>query len=161
MTTTLHTISNLFGIDTEVVFYKREIYKRANQLRQDLEAGATTAYDIFGNPLEKELAVRQLLAMTDSPEGLSIPDAVYHNMEIGKGILALWREYIIVQSAKLGITGKGIEQLTSFHLIIDALLAGMLYEAAQMVMTIPTDELVTEYIKNRFAQACTSADRLP
>ena len=161
MTITLHTISNLFSIDTEVVYYKRELYKRSNQLRQDIEAGKVVAYDIFGNPIDSALAVRQLLAMTDSPEELSIPDAVYHNMEIGKGILALWREYIIVQSAKLGTTGKGIEQLTAFHLIIDALLAGMLWEASRMVMTIPTDELVTDYIKTRFSQACLSADRLP
>ena len=161
MTITLHTISNLFGVDAEVVFYTRELYKRANQLRQDIEAGTVTAYDIFGNPIEKELAVRQLLQMVDSPEDLSTPGAVYHNIEIGKGILALWREYIIVQSAKLGISGKGIEQLAAFHLIIDALLAGMLWEASKMVLTIPTDELVTDYIKNRFAQACLSADRLP
>ena len=161
MTITLHTISNLFGIDAEVVFYKRELYKRSNQIRQDIEAGTVTAYDIFGNPIEKELAVRQLLAMTDSPESMSIPDAVYHNMEIGEGILALWREYIIVKSRELGISGKGIEQLTAFHLIIDALLAGMLWEASKMVLSIPTDELVTEYIKTRFSQACLSADRLP
>ena len=161
MTITLPTISSLFGIDTEVDYYKRELYKRSNQLRQDLEAGTVTAYDIFGNPIDSALAVRQLLAMTDSPEDLSIPDAVYHNIEVGKGILALWREYIIVQSAKLGISGKGIEQLTAFHLIIDALLAGMLWEASAMVLQIPSDEVVTEYIKTRFSQACLSADRLP
>lgn len=161
MTITLHTISNLFGIDTEVVFYKRDLYKRSNQLRQGIEAGTVIAYDIFGNAIEPGIAVRQLLAMTDSPDVLSIPDAVYHNMEIGRGILALWREYIIVKSKELGITGKGLEQLAAFHLIIDALLAGMLWEASQMVLTIPTDELVTEYIKTRFSQACLSADRLP
>ena len=161
MTITLHTISNLFGVESEVIFYQRELYKRSNQLRQDIEAGTVTAYDIFGNPIEKDLAVRQLLAMTDSPEDLSIPDAVYNNMEIGKGILALWREYIIVKSRELGITGKGLEQLAAFHLIIDALLAGMLWEASQMVLTIPTDDLVTDFIKTRFSQACLSADRLP
>lgn len=161
MTITLHTISNLFGVDADVVFYKRELYKRSNQIRQDIEDGSVTAYDIFGNPIEKDMAVRQLLAMTDSPEDLSIPDAVYHNIEVGKGILALWREYIIVQSAKLGISGKGTEQLMAFHLIIDALLSGMLWEASAMVLQIPTDDLVTEYIKTRFSQACLSADRLP
>lgn len=161
MTITLHTTSNLFGVDAEVVYYKRELYKRSNRLRQDIEAGTVTAYDIFGNPIEKDLAVRQLLQMVDSPEELSIPDAVYHNMEIGKGILALWREYIILKSKELGISGKGIEQLTAFHLIIDALLSGMLWEASQMVLQIPTDALVTDYIKNRFSQACLSADRLP
>lgn len=160
MTITLHSISKLFSADDEIIFYKKELFKTSNQLQQGILAGDIVAYDIFGNVMTPTEASKQLLTMVDSPVQLSIPDAISYNMEIGMQVLALWREYIIVKSAELGISGKGLEQLTSFHLIIDALLAGMLWEASQMVLTIPTDDLVTDYIKTRFSQACLSADRL-
>ena len=161
MTITLHSIPKLFSADDEIIFYKKELFKTSHTLHAGILAGDIIANDIFGNRMDAADAASQLLTMVDSPVELSIPDAISYNMEIGRQILALWREYVIIKSAELGISGKGLEQLTSFHLIIDALLAGMLWEANKMVLTIPTDDLVTDFIKTRFSHACLSADRLP
>lgn len=161
MTITLHSIPKLFSADDEIIFYKRELFKTSDTLHAGILTGDIIAHDIFGNQMDPADAASQLLSMVDSPVELSIPDAISYNMEIGRQVLALWREYSIVKSAELGISGKGLEQLTSFHLIIDALLSGMLWEASAMVLQIPTDEVVTDYIKTRFSQACLSADRLP
>lgn len=159
MTIKLYDISHLFEAG-EIVFFKKELYKTSNSLHQQILNGEVTPYDIFGNAMSPDDAATQLLRMVDSPEILSTPESIYHNMELGKQILALWREYVIIKSKELGITGQGIEQLEQFYLIECALLGGMLYEASQMVLDIPENVVITSYIKQRFSQACLSADRI-
>jgi hypothetical protein len=85
---------------------------------------------------------------------------ITRNMELGKSILALWREYVIIKSRELGITGQGIAQLEQFYLIECAMLGGMLSEASQMVLTMPTNIVITDDIKDRFSKACVSADHI-
>lgn len=159
MTIKLYDISHLFEAG-EIVFFKKELYKTSNSLHQQILNGEVTPYDIFGNVMPQNDAANQLLSMVDSPEILSTTEAIYYNMELGKQILALWREYVIIKSKELGITGQGIEQLEQFYLIECALLGGMLYEASKMVLDIPENAVITSYIKQRFSQACLSADRI-
>lgn len=153
------SISHLYEAG-EIIFYKKELYKTSGPLHNQILNGTVIAYDIFGNAMTPAEAAEQLLAMVDSPAPLTTPEAIIHNMEVGKQILALWREYVILKSAELGITGQGITQLQSFYLIECALLAGMLFEAAQMTMIMPEDQVITAFIKQRFATACLTADRL-
>ena len=153
------SISHLYEAG-EIIFYKKELYKTSGPLHNQILNGTVIAYDIFGNAMTPAEAAEQLLAMVDSPAPLTTPEAIFHNMEVGKQILALWREYVILKSAELGITGQGITQLQSFYLIECALLAGMLFEAAQMTMIMPEDQVITAFIKQRFATACLTADRL-
>lgn len=155
----LYNISHLYEAG-EIVFFKKELYKTSNALHQNILSGAVVAYDIFGNAMTASDAAEQLLIMVDSPDVLTLTEAIYHNMELGKQILALWREYVIIKSKELGITGQGIEQLEQFYLIECALLGGMLYEASQMMLDIPENVVITSYIKQRFSQACLSADRI-
>ena len=110
--------------------------------------------------MDKDIAAEQLLVMVDNPQVLTTTEAIYHNMALGKQILALWREWVIIRSAELGISGQGIEQLQQFYLIECALLGGMLWEASKMVLEMPVNDVITVDIKNRFSQACISADRL-
>lgn len=159
MIVTLYDISHLYEA-SETVFYKKELYKTSGSLHNKILNGTVIAYDIFGNVMTPPDAAEQLLAMVDSPAPLTTTEAIFHNMEVGKQILALWREYVILKSAELGITGQGITQLQSFYLMECALLAGMLYEASQMVLTMPEDQVITAFIKQRFATACNTADRL-
>lgn len=155
----LYNISHLYEAG-EIVFFKKELYKTSNALHQNILSGAVVAYDIFGNVMTASDAAEQLLIMVDSPDVLTLTEAIYHNMEVGKQILALWREYVILKSTELGISGHGMTQLSNFYLIECALLAGMLWEASQMVLAIPCNEVITEYIKQRFSTACITADRL-
>ena len=159
MTVTLYDISHLYEAG-EIIFYKKELYKTSGPLHNQILNGTVVAYDIFGNVMTPTEAAEQLLLMVDSPAPLTTTEAIYHNMEVGRQILALWREYVIIKSAELGITGQGITQLQNFYLIECALLAGMLYEASQMTLLMPEDQVITSYIKGRFAQACITADRL-
>jgi hypothetical protein len=155
----LYNISHLYEAG-EIVFFKKELYKTSNELHQHILNGTVVAYDIFGNAMSANDAADQLLIMVDSPDVLTLTEAIYHNMEVGKQILALWREYVILKSTELGISGHGMTQLSNFYLIECALLAGMLWEASQMVLAMPCNEVITEYIKHRFSQACITADRL-
>ena len=159
MVVPVYSISHLYEAG-EIIFYKKELYKTSGPLHNQILNGTVIAYDIFGNAMTPAEAAEQLLAMVDSPAPLTTPEAIIHNMEVGKQILALWREYVILKSAELGITGQGITQLQSFYLIECALLAGMLFEAAQMTMIMPEDQVITAFIKQRFATACLTADRL-
>ena len=156
----LYNISQLSEAGEEVIFYKKELYKISGSLHQKIMSGEVVAYDIFGRVMSANDACEQLLSMVDRPDTLTTTEAIYHNMEIGRQILALWREYVIIKSNELGITGQGIEQLQNFYLIECALLAGMLYEASQMVLTMTENVVITSYIKQRFSTACLSADRI-
>lgn len=155
----LYNISHLYEAG-EIVFFKKELYKVSNDLHQKILSGEVIAYDIFGRTMDASDATDQLLIMVDSPVVLTTTEAIYHNMELGKQILALWREYVILKSAELGISGQGMTQLQNFYLIECALLAGMLYEASQMISDMPEDDIITPYIKQRFSTACITADRL-
>lgn len=143
-----------------IVFYKKELYKISGALHSKILNGSIKAYDIFGNEMLPDIAANQLLDMVDDPAPLSINSAIWYNTEVGKQILVLWREYVIIKSKELGITGQGIPQLQNFYLIECALLAGLLSEASEMVMLMPEDQLITPFIKERFATACLTADRL-
>lgn len=155
----LYNISHLYEAG-EIVFFKKELYKVSNDLHQKILSGEVIAYDIFGRTMDASDATDQLLIMVDSPVVLTTTEAIYHNMELGKQILALWREYVILKSAELGISGQGMTQLQNFYLLECALLAGMLYEASQMISDMPEDDIITPYIKQRFSTACITADRL-
>ena len=159
MILTLYDIPRIYEAG-EIIFHKKELYKISGSLHDQILDGTVVAYDIFGNVMAPTDAAEQLLAMVDSPAPLTTTEAIFHNMEVGKQILALWREYVIIKSAELGITGQGITQLQNFYLIECALLAGMLFEAAQMTMLMPEDQVITAFIKQRFATACNTADRL-
>lgn len=159
MILTLYDIPRIYEAG-EIIFYKKELYKISGSLHNQILNGTVVAYDIFGNAMAPAEAAEQLLAMVDSPAPLNTTEAIFHNMEVGKQILSLWREYVIIKSAELGITGQGITQLQNFYLIECALLAGMLFEAAQMTMLMPEDQVITAFIKQRFATACNTADRL-
>jgi len=112
MTIKLYDISHLFEAG-EIVFFKKELYKTSNSLHQQILNGDVTPYDIFGNVMSPNDAANQLLNMVDSPEIISTTEAIYYNMELGKQILALWREYVIIKSKELGITVNYVERVRS------------------------------------------------
>lgn len=85
---------------------------------------------------------------------------IIRNMELGKSIIAKFREYVIRRNDELGISGNGITLLQNFNLIAVALLTGMLYEASSLILQMPEDQVITAEIKQKFSLACLSADHL-
>lgn len=85
---------------------------------------------------------------------------IVRNMELGKQVLAKFREWVYRKNAELGISGNGIELLQAFYLIEAALLAGMLSEASTLISQITEATVVTAECKQRFSAACLSADHM-
>lgn len=85
---------------------------------------------------------------------------IIRNMELGKSIIAKFREYVIRRNAELGISGNGITILQNFNLIAVALLCGMLYEASSLISQMPEDQVITAEIKQKFSLACLSANHI-
>ena len=116
-----------------------------------------TFLDILGRTMtagEAAIAVNDIANRDRSV--VDAPSQVVRNMELGQRIIALWREYVI----GVGLGGQSIAQLQSMGGIIVALLSGCLLEASQMILTLPTDAVVTAEIKDRFSKACLSADHI-
>ena len=85
---------------------------------------------------------------------------IKRNMELGLDIIAKWREYCVIKAAELGITGIGLTQLNAFSDIGVALSFGCLAEAAQLIPSMTEDSIVTAEIKQKFVNACLSADHI-
>ena len=85
---------------------------------------------------------------------------ILRNMELGLAIVAKWREYVILKSAELGISGQGLVQLNAFSNIGIALTFGCLAEAAELIPAMAEDSVVTAEIKQKFISACLSADHI-
>jgi len=85
---------------------------------------------------------------------------ILRNMELGLAIVAKWREYVILKSAELGISGQGLVQLNAFSNIGIALTFGCLAEAAELIPSMVEDDVVTAEIKQKFISACLSADHI-
>lgn len=121
-----------------------------------------TIKDIFGSDVSMYDA--QAEANSNSNRDSTITNTccqIIRNMELGKAILAKFREWVYRKNAELGISGNGIELLQSFYLIECALLAGMLSEASYLISNIiPETDIITAECKEKFSLACTSADHV-
>ena len=85
---------------------------------------------------------------------------IKRNMEFGMDIIAKWREYVIRKSTELGISGQGLVQLNAFSNIALALITGCLSEAAQLIPLMTEDSIITAEIKQKFINACNSANHI-
>lgn len=85
---------------------------------------------------------------------------ITRNMELGKIILAKFREWVYRKNQELGISGNGVELLQAFYMIEAALLAGMLDEASTLISQSTETVVVTTECKQRFSAACLSADHM-
>lgn len=117
--------------------------------------------DIFGNE------VANYAAVTEADNNRNRDSAIFdkggqilRNMELGLNIVAKWREYVILKTDELGISGKGIEHLNAFSNIGVALTFGCLAEASELIPSMVEDNVVTAEIKQKFINACLSADHI-
>lgn len=117
--------------------------------------------DIFGN------TVSMYEAMNESNNNINRDSSINctcckikRNMELGLDIVAKWREYCVRKAAELGIIGIGLTQLNAFSNIGIALSFGCLAEAAQLIPAMTEDSIVTAEIKQKFVNACLSADHM-
>lgn len=85
---------------------------------------------------------------------------IVRNMELGKQVLAKFREWVYRKNEELGISGNGVELLSSFYMIECALLAGMLFEASELISQITETAVITADCKTKFSAACLSADHM-
>ena len=85
---------------------------------------------------------------------------IVRNMELGKQVLAMFREWVYRKNEELGISGNGVELLSSFYMIECALLAGMLFEASELISQITETAVITADCKTKFSAACLSADHM-
>ena len=117
--------------------------------------------DIFGNEVASYAAVTE--ADNNRNRDSAIVDKggqILRNMELGLNIVSKWREYVILKSSELGINGQGLVQLDAFSNIGIALTFGCLYEAAELIPSMVEDNIVTSEIKQKFINACLSADHI-
>ena len=117
--------------------------------------------DIFGNDVIGYVAVAE--ADNNRNRDSAIVDKsgqILRNMELGLNIVAKWREYVILKTDDLGISGQGIEHLNAFSNIGIALTFGCLAEAAELIPSMVEDDVVTAEIKQKFINACLSADHI-
>lgn len=117
--------------------------------------------DIFGNEVASYAAVTE--ADNNRNRDSVIVDKggqILRNMELGLNIVAKWREYVILKTDELGIDGQGIAQLNAFSNIGVALTFGCLAEAAELIPSMVEDNVVTAEIKQKFINACLSADHI-
>lgn len=117
--------------------------------------------DIFGDDVVRYAAVDE--ADNNRNRDSTINDMgsqIIRNMELGKVILAKFREWVYRKNAELGISGNGVELLQAFYMIEAALLAGMLYEASTLISQITETMVVTAECKTKFSEACLSADHM-
>lgn len=118
--------------------------------------------DIFGDEVVRYVAVNEADNNRNRDSTINGKCCqIIRNMELGKSILAKFREWVYRKNDELGISGNGIELLQSFYLIECALLAGMLSEASYLIANIiPETNIITAECKSKFAQACISADHI-
>lgn len=117
--------------------------------------------DIFGNDVSSYAAVTE--ADNNRNRDSIITDTsgqILRNMELGLAIVAKWREHVILKSAELGISGQGLVHLNAFSHIGVALTFGCLAEAAELIPSMVEDNVVTAEIKQKFIEACLSADHI-
>ena len=116
---------------------------------------------IFGNEVASYAAVTE--ADNNRNRDSVIVDKggqILRNMELGLVLVAKWREYVILKSDELGISGQGLVQLNAFSNIGIALTFGCLSEAAELIPAMVEDNVVTAEIKQKFINACLSADHI-
>lgn len=118
--------------------------------------------DIFGIDVVRYVAVEEADNNRNRDSVVNnMGDQIIRNMELGRSILAKFREWVYRKNAELGISGNGVEMLQSFYLIECALLAGMLSEASYLIANIISEtDIITAECKSKFSQACTSADHI-
>ena len=117
--------------------------------------------DIFGDDVVRYVAVDEADNNRNRDSIVNnMGSQIIRNMELGRSILAKFREWVYRKNAELGISGNGVELLNSFYMIEAALLAGMLDEASTLISQITETVVVTAECKTRFSLACLSADHM-
>lgn len=117
--------------------------------------------DIFGNEVANYVAITEADNNRNRDSTITGKGGqILRNMELGIAIVAKWREYVILKSAELGISGQGLAQLNAFSSIGIALTFGCLSEAAELIPAMAEDSVVTAEIKQKFIEACLSADHI-
>lgn len=117
--------------------------------------------DIFGDDVVRYVAVDEADNNRNRDSIVNnMGSQIIRNMELGRSILAKFREWVYRKNAELGISGNGVELLQAFYMIEAALLAGMLDEASTLISQITETAVVTAECKQRFSAACISADHM-
>ena len=117
--------------------------------------------DIFGNEVASYAAVTEADNNRNRDSTIAGKgDQIIRNMELGLVLVAKWREYVFLKSDELGISGQGLVQLNAFSNIGIALTFGCLSEAAELIPAMVEDNVVTAEIKQKFINACLSADHI-
>jgi hypothetical protein len=117
--------------------------------------------DIFGDAVSMYEAINESGNNIDRDSNITGTCCqIKRNMELGMDIIAKWREYVIRKSDELNITGQGLVQLNAFSGIALALTTGCLAEASLLIPSMSEDDVITAEIKQKFINACNSADHI-
>lgn len=138
----------LYSIDGKVVFGKAVTIP---------VEGDHAFLDIFGDPVpmdkimaENDAKINRERRVVDTASQINL------NTELGPRIVALWREYVI----RTGIHGQGRAQIATMSMVFLELFGGCLFEAAESILELAEDSIVTPEIKAKFSAACTAADHI-
>ena len=126
----------LYRIDNEIVFYSPFLEKRRTELCKKIESGTSYAYDVFGNLMDKALAISDICKICDRQTGTTMPEKILANLRLVDVIIALVRSEMIDLP-------NGHYYLQKLSNVVAAMSTGMFSSAAYAVTLVEPDEFLT------------------
>lgn len=152
------SISTLFSIDGEVVFYSPTIHLRRYEFWNKLLAGEVQAVDIWGNVMQRPSGSIAFATICDRAAAIGHlkADAILANVLMYPILTALIRSELDGLSLEYG---AGVLQKMSG--VLTTLAAGMFTLAAGMIQALEPDEFLTEERIRRYATMVNSCNACP
>jgi hypothetical protein len=150
------SISTLFSIDGDVVFYSPSISDRRHELWNRLLSGDAKAVNIWGfamSPLESSVAFETICNRRIGP---TLADKILANIYMYPILTSLIRSELDELPIELG--GQVLEKLSS---VLTALAAGMFTFANSQLTTLPADEFLTAERIKRYSTMIHSCNACP
>lgn len=146
-------ISQLYKIDNEVVFYRPDLNNKRTELYNKLINGEAVAYDLNGNIMSVSDSTACLSVICDRLIGTSNVDKIYANIEFANVMIACVR-------AELLQYPQGEAMMSKLSSVVSMLQVGMFYTASQVLLTIPTDDIITSARLTKWSSMLISSDAI-
>lgn len=146
-------ISTLYKIDNEVVFYRPDLNNKRTELYNKLINGEAIAYDLDNNAMSISESTACLSVICDRLIGASNVDKIYANIELANVMIACVRSELLQYP-------QGESMMTKLSSVVSMLQVGMFYTASQVLLTIPTDEIITSDRLTKWSSMLISSDAI-
>lgn len=148
-------ICTLYKINNEVVYYTTKKREHPELFGQIL-SGQLIAYDLYDQPIDKNIAGLQWDTIITRDIGLTYAEQVLANIKLVPIIIATVRAEMVGYSAE-----EAVVFLSKLSNIIGCLNMGMFYTASQLMSSITPDVFFTTDRIARYSAMLTNADAIP